>query len=504
MGSETGAERGPTRRLHPLSWLFRVGATARQLVIPALLLLFASQGFGFELWALLFLIPATAVALVQIVIFRYWLAPGELVIRDGLLTRKERHIPYGRIQNVDLVQNPFHRALGVAEVRLETGSGGKAEAVIRVLSLEAVEELRRRVMEAGARPGEGEDAGSPRALAHGPVIYAMATPDVLRYGLINNRGMVVVGALVGLAWQLDLFDRFWSRLEGFKDLPSWLGKDHWLTAAAAALAALVAFVALLRVLSLGHALLAFHRFTLSRSGEDLRIESGLFTRVTATIPRHRIQLLSIQSGVLARWFGRVSVQVETAGGGGDEDGGDGQTKARTRWLAPLLPEEDLPRLLAQVLPEIDLATLDWQPLHLSARRRLLRRGFRWTALVALAAAFYLRWWALGVLAVGSALAVVHARRYVQHTGWALGEEAVAFQSGWWSRKRSLVRLGKIQTVRFSCSPFDRHHGTARVAVDTAGAGRTGHRVHIPFLGRETATRLRDHLYAAAAEIAFRW
>ena len=125
------------RRLHPLSWLFAAAQVARGFIVPAIVVLFAS-GESYELWALAFAVPVAIGAVLQYAVFRYRLADDEIVVRDGLLTRTERHIPYARIQNVDLVQNPLHRLLRVALVRVETASGAKPEAVMRVLSLDAV------------------------------------------------------------------------------------------------------------------------------------------------------------------------------------------------------------------------------------------------------------------------------------------------------------------------------------------------------------------------------
>ena len=51
-------------------------------------------------------------------------------------------MPVDRIQNVDLVQNPLHRMLRVAEVRVETASGTEPEATLRVLSMADVAKLR--------------------------------------------------------------------------------------------------------------------------------------------------------------------------------------------------------------------------------------------------------------------------------------------------------------------------------------------------------------------------
>ncbi len=63
------------------------------------------------------------------------------------------------------------------------------------------------------------------------------------------------------------------------------------------------------------ALLRLYDFRLTRVREDLRIEFGLFTRVTATIPIRRVQTITIRQGPLHQWLGRASVRVETAGGG---------------------------------------------------------------------------------------------------------------------------------------------------------------------------------------------
>ncbi|RUA02231.1 MAG: hypothetical protein DSY84_04240, partial [Candidatus Neomarinimicrobiota bacterium] len=141
------------RQLHALSPLFAAAKTARAFVVPAILVLFASGGSPFgmwgstgaRIWVTVALVFVAVMAFLPYLIFRYTLAEDEMVIRDGIFTRTERHIPYSRIQNIDLVQNPVHRAFDVALVRVETASGGKPEAVLRVLSLQAIEQMRARV-----------------------------------------------------------------------------------------------------------------------------------------------------------------------------------------------------------------------------------------------------------------------------------------------------------------------------------------------------------------------
>ena len=94
--------------------------------------------------------------------------------------------------------------------------------------------------------------------------------------------------------------------------------------------------------------------------------------------------------------------------------------------------------------------------------------------------------------------------WVRNAGYAVTDHAVFFRSGWLARKVSVVRLNKVQTVRLKESPFDRRHRMASVAVDTAGAGKVGHRIDIPYLEVDVARSMLQRLYAEAAATEFRW
>ena len=109
------------RRLHPLSFVFAIQDSARQFVLPAIVALFAARGRdSFEIWAAVLVVPLALIALARAWSVRYRLDPTELVIRSGFVFKRVRHIPYHRVHNVDAVQNPVHRLLGVIEVRVET------------------------------------------------------------------------------------------------------------------------------------------------------------------------------------------------------------------------------------------------------------------------------------------------------------------------------------------------------------------------------------------------
>ncbi len=516
-GARIGSNGGKVdRRLHPLSWLFATANFAKGFIVPAVLVLFASGGSNYELWAAVLILPLAARAVAHCIVFRYAFADDEMVVREGVLTKTERHIPYARIQNIDLVQNPIHRSLNVALVRVETASGGKPEAVIRVLSLGAVDEMRSRVFGARGEPAVvSESAPQGAAVDDAPVparrlLLEMPALDLVKLGVVSNKGLVVVGAVVGLLWQQD----GWLQLDGAESVEPWIGSGRaWLATVWDSPIVVVVFVVLtvlliaavlLRVFSIGWFLFQLYGFTLTRRGNDLRAEYGLLNRVSRTIPRPRIQTLKTIESPLHRWFDRQSVELQTIGGGGEEiDLEDSGPRTQGRWLAPMIPTSRVPKLLREVLPQADLDDVQWRPIAWRAWRRIFKRWAVLVAISTLAGAVFLDPWAAAFGTAAMPLAYVHSHLYVKHAGYALTAWGLLFRTGWWERTTKIVGYGKIQTVGREESPFDRRNDMASVRVDTAGAEMIGHTIVIPYLEAEVAAEVSRHLYEESSRRNFR-
>ena len=524
-------------RLHPSTLLFELAGHIKRFALPALVVLFGvsrSTGgdggmfgripSGWEVWLLVPFIPAVVLSISRYVSFRLRYEPAELVIRSGILFRNERHIPYSRIQNVDAVQNLFHRLFGVVEVRVETGGGKEEEARLSVLPKAAFEDMRARVFHgrsldpAVARAAEPttEDTTSRAPLQGEPSETLLHLPlrELLLCGFLENKGMVLIAAGFGVAWESGiggwlsgaLFERAGITGRGFfRNLARSFfdnGQIPW-GRVGIALAAFAAFLVVVRIISMIWALLRLYDFRLTRVGEDLRSEYGLFTKVAATIPIRRVQTITIATGPLHRWLGRATVKVATAGGGGKSQGNKSNTRGRER-LAPLIRREALPHLLQQVVPGFDLDTVNWQPLHPRAFARAVKPSLLFSAAVTLGSALLLGWGAIGVAVVMLMWSIIGTRQYVAHLRWAEGEEVVIMRSGWIWKQTTLARVNKIQAVTMQQSPFDRRAAMAGVRVDTAGAGELSHRVAIPYLDRDVANGLAGRLAASAANTAFRW
>ena len=275
----------PQLRLHPWSWLFVLLAQLRSVALPLLALLLFGRGDGWQQWELLGALAGGALALASVVqyfSYRYGVIGSDLVIRAGILNRNTRTIPLARIRNVSLHRNVLHRLFGVAEVRLESAGGTTAEAHMRVLSLPAAAALER-LVQVGHGQGAADADAAPAAA---DLLLALPTGELVRLGVISNRGIVVVGAaLAALSQTLPGDPERWIRPLG----RGLFGQANmlqmgWLGTALAALALLLAALLVLRLLSVALAIVQFHGFTLRERDGTLGVESGLLTRVRAHAP----------------------------------------------------------------------------------------------------------------------------------------------------------------------------------------------------------------------------
>jgi putative membrane protein len=503
---------GGWRRLHPLTLVFAIGSKIyglRGLLLPALLALVVSRGRStggwrdVEGWLLIPVAALLAYELVQYLTLAYRFDAHDIVIVRGLIWKRERHIPYARVQNIELVQHAGHRLAGVAVVRLDTGTGAGAEGELSVLSLDAVNELRDAV-----RVGGRGDTG-PAAIADAQppaVLVALDLRELTLHGLLTGSGWVVVAALAGAVWQAELDD--WG-VDRYLPSTDWLwgglrgGLRRFSPMIAAEIAALVGGVVLIfRLLSAAWSVLKHFEFSLTARGGELFQSYGLLTRVGRTIPRARIQKLTIADGPLMRLFGRATISIDTAASVSEQ--GKNQAIAGSHLLVPIVAVAGIPALVREVYPSgaggeaPDFAALDWQGVDPRALRRLLRVRLVVAALIGLASAGVAHWWAIAIGLAVAAVLTMDAWVAARFTAYAWSGDTLCFRSAAWARKLTLVRAGRVQVVTREQSPFDRRWGMARVRVDTAGAAGGGHHVDIRWLPADVADALYQRLRHAAA------
>ena len=486
---------GQEHRLHPLSWLFVLIAQMKQFILPLIVLLFAGRGDRNDLWGLIAVGVLVVASLAEYFTYRYRLRGDGISIRSGWLHRSLREIPFARIHNVNLHQSVLHRMFGVAEVRLEAAGGIKPEAQMRVLRLDQALALEALVRQRGhAQPAAADADVQPSA-----PLLTLSTGELVRLGLISNRGMLVVAAAFGAFAQTgdDIFGVLVKRWG--KAVTGWLtdfagahAHDDPLVIGLGAATLVLAALALVRLLSVLLAILQFHGFVLREDDGRISVERGLLARSRSSAKRRRIQAWSLREGVLHRWFDRRSLRVDTATG---QRGAQEQHTLKD--IVPIATPRRCDELIHHFLPDAGWGALDWQPLHRHAWLRIAVPGL----LLVLVACGFLCWrfdaWGLLALAL-LPLQLWRARRIAGACGFASNGRIVAWRTGWLSKTWNFAEVGKLQAARLSQSPLDRRLGMASLLLDTAGASPFGAPLHLRHLPLEVAEVLSARLVATLA------
>lgn len=519
--------------LHHFSLIFEVATRIRQNLIPAFFASFSvvSGGIiGLYIGASVFGI-AILFAVIRYFTFRYQVIGNELHVEQGLVFRQQKAIPLDRIQNVDSVQNIFHRMFKVAEVRIETASGSEPEATMRVLGLQQLQQLRSSLHHAIADVAVGNldkdsavIAKSPmQELKAGELVLAISSKQLLQLGLMSNRGQILAGVVLGYLVQGPTSSMIPSWLNPFRSLENLdpsnrdsvrnairgVGSDttgavtslggyiHQWGTIGIVLFGVVAFLLLIAVFRLFSAIwhvLRFYDYRLTLHGDSLHVHCGLFTKISATIPRNRIQVISLNQTWLMKFFGFVSVQLETSGGSEESSEDATQTMGR-KWFIPIMKATELERVLPSLNRDLNWTPgqYDWRSLS----KRAFSRTCRWPIVigmivVAIGGSIFVgleKSFGLWVAVWGGLGAVVLTLvewKQSKSRKYARAERYLVYQTGVFRKITSICFLDRVQSIRLSQSPFDRRWAMATLHFDTAGSGGLDHELKVELLDEDFA------------------
>ncbi len=454
------------RSLHPLSLvanlLPQAWRTARGLW-PLLLALFVGGGsMGTEVIDTSLIVAFFGLALTRTLVhfltLRYRVHDGHFEVRSGLLNRRARALDPARIQNIERVQNLFHKAVGLVEVRVETAGDASTQGLLSAVSIDEAARLQAALEELVGKsrgvqsplPGPAEDPkvhadASETRLVEGSII------ETLAYGL-SRRTVGTVAVLTAIF--MEVFGRLGpSAAETRWALqPSVLGP-----------AVMLAFAASWGW-SAGRALLRHWRFRLSIEGDRLINEEGLTTRRRVEIPIRKVQLVRADEPWMRRFMGYGSVLIETAALGF----ADGEVR-QAEGVVPMVATADLPSVVQAATPSVIVNpwTADWKPAHWRALYRTMLGVLGRAAVgVGIAVWFAGGWGWLALLGIPVLLAVdwLEWRRQ----GWLVTPDSVMTRRGVLRRSTSVLDRAKIQSVVIVATPLMRWHGLGREVVRVAG------------------------------------
>lgn len=443
-------------------------------------------------------------SIVQYWFFHYWLEEDRLVVKSGILFKSLRQVPYERIQNITTERNILHRLLNVTTLQLESASGQKPEALIRVITTEQARYVHQFIADKSShvdRPEEDisseQGEQTTQQAARQQALFHMPPKQVFRRGLISLKALLPIGILFSFLFQNDaLRDQvtaFLTQFIGGLHIEMWT----WQTWVLYGGLWFVAGVFILLAISVAIAFLQFHEFTLHKKGQRLHIKTGLLTNRQATVPIKRIQLIRIIQSPLHKLFGQVSIKMETAGGVSEDNA------MSMHWLAPLIARNQVDDFLNKIQPQMNWPDIKWQAIEPIARRRVFKKLLLLVLVLMVPLAYFYGWWSFGLLVL-LPYCWWYSGRYVAKAAFIHNDCLVGSRAGVFFHQLQFVDINKIQNIKWHQSPFDRRYAMSRITVDTAGSSVMAQPVSLFYVYDERIQPVYQNLTQQVAKSRFVW
>lgn len=288
---------------------------------------------------------------------RFRVAPHQVELRQGVLFRQHRQVPFERVQAVELSRPVLARLLGLAQVVVQSAGGSDSQLTLSFLTLARAEQLRDELLD---RAGQGDEGAADTAPHHegdpreGRPVLAVPNGRLFVATILHGStivlGLVAVVALLGTGLQ-----RF----------------------GAVTLVSLPALVPVTFAVGMNRVkeLLVHGNFRVADTGTGVRVQEGLTDLRTTTIPLHRVQAVEVLQPMWWRWFGWWRILVNVAG---TPTGGEGEGRGETV-LLPVGTFDEALAVLHVVAPQVDAAAwaaaahgdgpeAGWNPVSTRTRR----------------------------------------------------------------------------------------------------------------------------------------
>jgi putative membrane protein len=486
-------EIGIWRRTSPFAILFFIGRILRliaknawQSLAPLFALLVTYQGdlvSKLILGASAFALIVTVGSVLSYWFFRFKLLDDSILIRQGVIKKKQLDIKFERIQGINTQQNIVYRYLGLVTVAFDTAGSAGSEGNLPAVTRAFAESLRSQI----SGDTSGEEAVAADTELSGDALVHLDWRDMVRIGLADRRALLVF-AVAG-----PLFERIADNAEqAIADsiaaaarygLEIDTSNGVWIV-----IAAVLILLILLALISIAAAFLRYHDFQLFLDNRSLRSHGGLLTRHEHSMDLGKIQTLRLQQGIVQNWLGRFRMTARQATSKGGAD-------AKQRYFdIPVVTVAQADELRPLLLgPEGGALTQDPRSGQFAAvsphymRSRILFVGI----LPALLATtfFSLEIGLYGLLfLLWLPLVAAFAFRSWRRAGYLHNDDEIVRRSGLLGYRTVGLLFRKVQRVSVTQSRYQRRKNLASLRLYMASGS-----VRIPYIKHETAEQLRDYI-----------
>lgn len=414
--------------------------------------------------------------------FRYQILSDSVLIRSGVIKKKQLDIKFDRIQGVNTQQNPVYRLLNLVTVSFDTAGSSGSEGNLPAVTREFAQDLRQRIKGAGAAHIDEQDNDSA---AQAPLIK-LDWRDMIRIGLADRRALIVFALIGPLAEQMG------EKIEGYI--------EQALTSAAfgatqiglstgvfIAIALVLVTFFLFAIISVAAAFLRYHNFELYLDGRTLRSHGGLLTRHEHSMDLEKIQTLRLEQGIVQNWLNRFKLTARQAISGRKQG-------SQKMFTIPVVTAEQAD-ILRPLLYGDEAGRLSQDPRNqsfLSVSRYYMRSKILFIGLLPallFALFFFGEIGKVGLVALlWLPLVAALSWRNWQRAGYHFDKDEIVRRSGLLGFRTVGLLFRKVQRVTVTQSRYQRRKGLASLRLHMASG-----RVSIPYIEHAQAQQLRDYI-----------
>lgn len=464
--------------------------TVIKVFIPFLLtLLFKNSKKQEQVWeytAMLIPVLALVLAVFNYRFFKFYINDlQQLLVQQGIFTKKKMVLPLERVQAVNVQQQWLHRLAGLAEVTFDS-SGSNTEEIKITLALQQANALKNYIF-LQKQTGELVPAADTTATVAPPAVYNYRLYDLdpvslMKLGLTANH---IETFFITLAFGYSLLQNIKSASDDFYDKSlGWLSGHMVYQSVLGILLVVLLVIILSVVISFFRIVLKYANFNITTIGNRFLIRTGLINTREVFVPFSKIQFISWRANWLRTKTNLFVLQFHNIG--------QLQLKEAQKVLIPLTRLEFLPQLLAHYHP-----LLPGEGPAIRVDKRYVSRMYLLymlpLCLIVLAISWFNPFFYWGLLLLLYAMGSVYWFR--QKFRMRFNGEVIHIQKGSYGTEDLLLLWQKIQMVSIKQSMYQRKKGLATVTLKTAGG-----EVNIPYIPIVTANQLADFaLYKAETE-----
>jgi putative membrane protein len=460
------------RRLHPLTIVYRGIVSLPQF---AIVLYFAFSQGRMEEWvsiliSFLYLFIAFPFIALNYFYFSFFINPHEIVIKSGVFSRRVRHLPLNKIQNIEVTQNLLQRILGLAKVMIETAGDIETEGHLEFVSKKDAENISAVIRDQQSRLAEMQAIPiDPANQAKGTIkgkepsneeelLFSMSLIDNVRQGMLSFRPWLIfiVFWVFTTAQQFYLIPdiettidkNFISIFEGFNSF----------YLAIFIIIGLIISIILSWLIDILITVINFYGFKLSLVNGKLFTEQGLFSRRKGTIPIKKLQSMIIKSNFIRRYFDLWSLDLETAG--------FSLKIKRAEIAVPLAPKARIIELASRLKPFIypdEFRKVSKKTIKRAIIKYLLVIVIPYSTICYLVPEFL---WLLFLSPILYFFALINYR----YRGYYLDDSWLIIRQGYFIQRITLIPIEKIQSINIVQSFFQRRLNLSSLFIDTAATG----------------------------------